>query len=158
MTISDKTVVTVASGMMLLFLTVAWLETQFFLLHFFEALIYLIIILLFFYFEDRFGYALAVFVPALWILLQFFTGRLHAGLRELVRVASFRGVDNPVSLVAGLILLTGLLLIFLATHALRREVSGTPYLRSSLLVGACVAVGYYGIVVYWFSSMFQPMP
>ena len=65
----------------------------------------------------------------------------------------------PIGLaVAGLILLTGLLLIFLATHALRREVSGTPYLRSSLLVGACVAVGYYGIVVYWFSSMFQPMP
>lgn len=158
MTISNKPVVTLAAAMMLLFFSVGWYETQFLMVHFFEALIYLIMILLFFYFEDRFGYALGVFVPGVWILLQFLTtGRVQAGFRQLGRVLSFRSVDSPVSLLAAIITLTGLLLIVLSAMALRREVAGTPYLRSSLIVGGVITVAYYGIVYFLFIRTFQPV-
>lgn len=156
MTISNKPVVTVAGGMMVLFLLAAWQETQFFLLHFFESVIYLIIILLFFYLEDRFGYILGLLVPAVWIILNTATGFVQIGLRELWQTLSFRGVTNPLGLVGGLILLTGILLMLLSLHALRREIAGTPYMRSTVVVGLVITAAYYGILIYWFSRSIQP--
>lgn len=157
MTISNKPVVTVAAGMMVLFLLVAEYDiTQLLLLHFFESLIYMIIILLFFYLEDRFAYALGILVPTVWIVLNFATGFLQIGLRELLRALTLRGVYNPVGLLGGLILLTGLLLILLSLQALRREIVGTPYLRSTLLVGGAITAAYYGIVIFWFYRTVQP--
>lgn len=156
MTISNKPVVTVAGVMTALFMLVGWYETQFFLLHFFEALIYLVIILLFFYLEDRFGYILGILVPAVWIVLNTATGLVPIGLRELWRVAHIRAPGNPVGLLAGLIFLFGFLLMQLCWHALRREIVGTPYLRSTLLVGAGITMGYYGILILWFLRSFRP--
>lgn len=156
MTISNKPVVTVAAGMMVLFLLVAWYETTFFLLHFFESLIYLVMILLFFYFEDRFAYILGLLIPAVWMVLNYLTGMVQIGLRELGRALTLHGVNNVVGLLAGLILLTGFLLMLLCLHALRREIAGTRYLRSTVLVGLAITVGYYGILIFWFVLSVQP--
>ncbi|MFQ5816618.1 MAG: hypothetical protein ACE5H2_01505 [Terriglobia bacterium] len=152
MTIANKPVVTVAALMMVLYLLVAEYDAnQFLLLHFFESIIYLIIILLFFYLEDRFGYALGILIPAVWIALNSVAGvMVPAGLRELGRVLTLQSVGNPVGLLAGLILLTGILLIILSWRALRREIVGTPYLRSTLLVGGAITVVYYVIVGFLF--------
>ena len=150
MTIANKPVAATAALMMVLFLLVGWYETHFFLLHFFESLIYLVIILLLFYLEDRFGYILGLLVPAVWIVLNIATGQVLFGLRDLARAITLQKVGNPVGLLSGFILLAGILLMVLCWRSLRREIVGTPYLRSTVLVGVAITAGYYGILIFWF--------
>jgi len=124
MRVANRTVVTLAAAISLLFLLIAGYESTFFLLHFFEAVIYIVMILLFFYLEDRYAYILGVFVPPVWILLSFATGMVQIGFRELGRALTFRTVGNPVGLLSSIIILLGVLLMVLCWRALRREIGG----------------------------------
>jgi hypothetical protein len=63
---------------MLCFFILSNLEPQFFLLHFYQAIFYLIIILMLFYMEDRWAYAMGILAPSVWLILAFSTGLLGA--------------------------------------------------------------------------------
>lgn len=146
MTVANKPVAATAALMMGLFLLAAWKDTFFFTLHFVESLIYLVIILLLFYLEDRFGYILGLLVPLGWIILGYIFGILHMRLFEFGFVGALRGV----------IVLSGILLMVLCWRALQREIVGTPYLRSTVLVGAAVTATYYGVLFLLYRRLVQP--
>lgn len=156
MLVANKPVATLAAAMTLLFLLIAGYESNFFLLHFFEAVIYLVMILLFFYLEDRYAYILGVFVPPVWIVLSFATGMVHISFRELGRALTFRGVSNPAGLVTSIIIVLGVLLMLLCWRALRREIGGTGYWRSTVFTGLAITIAYYGVLIYWFYRTVQP--
>ncbi len=156
MLVANKPVVTLAAIITLLFLLMAGYESNFFMFHFFEAVIYLVMILLFFYLEDRYAYILGVFVPLVWIMLSFATAMVHIGFRELGRALTFRDVTNPAGLLTAIIVILGAVLAVLCWRALHREIGGTRYWRSTVFTGLGITIGYYALLIYWFYRTVQP--
>ncbi len=96
-------IATLSAALMLSFLYLTHLETQFFLLHFYQSLIYLAIILMLFYFEEQYAYMLGMLAPAAWIVMTSATGLLGGGARQAGRLLELHWPTNDVSLMAAVI-------------------------------------------------------
>src|SRR5713226_3186808 len=73
---AHRGIATLASALLICFLLLSHFEPEFFLLHLYQSLIYLVIVLLLFYFEDRWAYMIGILAPAVWLLLNYATGEL----------------------------------------------------------------------------------
>ena len=62
-------IATIALALGLCFLLLSHFDAQFFLIHFYESLIYLAIVLMLSYFEDRWAYMMGIVAPAAWLVL-----------------------------------------------------------------------------------------
>jgi hypothetical protein len=58
------------------FLLLSRLEPDFFLLHFYQTIIYLAILIMLFYMEDRWAYMIGIVAPAMWLVMSFASGLL----------------------------------------------------------------------------------
>jgi hypothetical protein len=146
-------IATLAGLLMFSFLVLSSLEPQFFLLHLYQSLIYLVIILMLFYLEDHWAYMLGMLAPAVWLLLAFATGIIRSAfgawynLPEMIRL----GINNQISLTAGVTCVLCVLMIIFCFRHWRREFAGEGKGLSTFLISLAIVVVYYAILAVWFA-------
>jgi hypothetical protein len=142
-------IASLAFALALCFLFLSRFDTQFFLVHFYESLIYLAIVLMLFYFEDRWAYMMGMVAPAAWLGL---TG-LWGGLRNLPQQVSpaFHpgGAFFPVGLLTVFAIVLSVAMIASCANRWRREFAGLGKGRSTLLVSLGIVAAYYAVIVVW---------
>ncbi len=146
-----KGIATLASTLVLCFFLLSHFDPQFFLLHFYEALIYVIIVLMLFYFHERWAYMLGIVAPAEWLLLLFITGGLDEFWVRLSQGLRGEPAPNFVPAVIGvLISILSVAMIVSSSYRWRREFSGLKQEMSTFLVTLVIASAYYAVLVLWF--------
>jgi hypothetical protein len=76
-----RDIATLAGAQVVCFLLLSHLEPAFFLLHFYQTIIYLAVLIMLFYMEDRWAYLVGIVDPAVWLAMTFATGLLGASAR-----------------------------------------------------------------------------
>jgi len=145
---------TLSGALMVCFLLLTGFEPQFFVLHFYQSLIYLLIILMLFYFEDHWAYALGIMTSAAWLVLHAGTGLLASTFRQIPSETSrlFSGLTphNGVAVITVVIAVLSAAMIYFNWVRWKREFMGARK-ESSVFLGSLIVVTiYYGVLVYWF--------
>jgi hypothetical protein len=148
-----RDIAAVAGAQVLCFLLLSHLEPQFFLLHFYQTIIYIAILTMLFYTEDRWAYMIGMLAPAVWLVMVFSTGLLGGATRQVWRLASGQGLNNEVSFVAAISALLSLLMIVLCARHWKKEYAGLGKALSTFAVSLSVVAVYYAILVIWFWNM-----
>ena len=143
-------IATLAGCQVLCFFLLAHYEPQFFLLHFYQSLVFLTIVLMLFYFEDHWAYMLGILTPAFWLVISFATGLLGAGVRQVGQLFTGEGFNNPVSLLAAITAILAVLMITACAYRWNREFSGLKMLHKVLPVSLALVILYYVILIWWF--------
>lgn len=143
-------IATLSGALMVSFLLLSHFEPQFFLLHFYQSLIFLVIILMLFYFEDHWAYMLGMLAPAAWLLLTFSTGLLGGGWRQISRILHAQTPNNIVSLMAGITAILAIAMIAICAYRWKREFSGLGMGLRTFAWSLGVVIVYYGVLVGWF--------
>lgn len=151
-------IATLAAVLMLTFLFLGGVDSQFALLHLYQSLIYLAIILMLFYFEDRYAYMLGMLSPAVWLLLAYAIGLLGGAKRQFALLLRGHRATNEVSLLAGLISLFCVLMILFCAQRWRRQYAGLGKGLRTFLTSCVVVVVYYGILIIWFWRLIPRLP
>ncbi len=87
-----RRIATLAVLQVLCFLLLSHLEPDFFLLHFYQTIVYLALLILLFYFEDRWAYMIGILARGGWLVLAIATGSLGAATQQLLRLEQGRGL------------------------------------------------------------------
>lgn len=145
---------TLSGALMVCFLLLTGFEPQFFTLHFYQSLIYLLIILMLFYFEDHWAYALGIMAPAVWLVLHLGTGLIASTFRQVPSEMSrlFSGVtpSNGVAIITVLIAVLSVAMIIFNWVRWKREFMGARKESPVFLGSFVVVVVFYGVLIYWF--------
>ncbi len=142
-------VATLSMCLALCFLLLSHYDQQFFLVHFYESVIYLAIVLMLFYFEDRWAYMLGILAPAAWLVLFTAIGGMTDILRQISLVARFQRPDFAAHFLAAITLVLAIAMIVVCGYRWRREFAGLKQGWSTFLVCLGVVVVYYGAMVIW---------
>ena len=149
-----RDIATVAGAQIICFLLLSHLEPQFFLLHFYQTIIYIALLVMLFFTEDRWAYMIGMLAPAAWLVMVFATGLLGGASRQVWRLVRGEWLSNDVSFIAAIsALLSVLMIVFCARHWMK-EYAGLGKTISTFAVGAGVVAVYYGILAIWFWNMF----
>ena len=135
------------------FLLLSHLEPDFFLLHFYQTIIYLAILILLFYMEDRWAYMIGMVAPAMWLAMSFASGLLGGAARQLMRLGTGHAPTNEVSFLAAVSALLGVLMIAACARHWMKEYAGLGKSISTFAVCFGIVAVYYGILVAWFWHM-----
>jgi len=147
-------IATLSGAMMLCFLILSGLDTQFFFLHFYESLIYLVIILMLFYFADHWAYMLGIMAPTVWILQQLVMGFLWNVLRSTASYVTGGERPTGTDVITVLTAILAVMMIIFCVRHWRREFSGLGKFWPTFVGSLVVIIIYYGILWYWFGSLF----
>jgi len=147
---AHRGVATVALSLMICFLLLGHFDEQFFLIHFYESLIYLVIVLLLFYAEVRWAYMLGIVAPAGWLLLMLPTGGFEEFAREVGRAFHGNASTNPAGLLGATISVLSVAMIGLCAWRWKRQFTGLGKGLSTLLVSSGIVAAYYGVMILWF--------
>lgn len=148
-----REIAALAGLQVLCFLLLSHLEPSFFLLHFYQTIIYLAILIMLFFMEDRWAYMIGIIAPAVWLLMAFATGLLNAAARQVVWLTRGQEPANPVSLLAGISAVLSVLMIAACGRRWMKEYAGLGKSLSTFAVSLGIVVAYYGILVVWFWRM-----
>lgn len=149
-----RDIATIAGAQVVCFLLLSHLEPQFFLLHFYQSIIYIAILIMLFYMEDRWAYMIGMLAPAVWLGMVFATGLLGGAMRQVWQVARGQGFNNnEISFVAAITALLSVLMIIFSARHWKREYAGLGKTISTFAVGVGVVAVYYGILAIWFWNM-----
>jgi len=146
-------IATLAGAQVLCFLLLSHLEPNFFLLHFYQTIVYLAMMIMLFYMEDRWAYMIGMIAPAMWLLLAFSTGLLGAAARQVLRLGERQTILNLVSLLAAVTALLSVLMIASCARRWIKEYAGLGKSLSTFTVSFGIVAVYYGILVVWFWHM-----
>lgn len=135
------------------FLLLSHLEPDFFLLHFYQTIVYLAILIMLFYMEDRWAYMIGMVAPAVWLLMTFASGLLGGAARQIVRIGQGHGLSNPVSFLAAVTAVFSLLMIAACGRRWMKEYAGLGKSLNTFAVSFGIVAVYYGILVAWFWHM-----
>jgi len=150
---------TLSGALMVCFFLLATFEPQYYLLHFYQALMYLAIILLLFYFEDHWAYAIGMQVPVVWLALTSFgTGLLGGALQQGLRILRGQGATNRTGPMALIIAALGITLFVNCMLHWRREISGLRIARPTFIISAVIVLVYYSVLINWFWRMVPVAP
>lgn len=148
-----RDVATLAGAQIICFLILTHLEPGLFVIHFYEAILYIAILVMLFYMEDRWAYMIGMLASGAWLVLAFLSGIFGATFRELSRLqipASGAGVIAMLALLTALIAVS---MIAVCGRHWMKEYSGLGQSASTFVVSlGCVAV-YYGILGRFFWAM-----
>ncbi len=147
---AHRGIATLSLGLMTCFLLLTHLDPGFFLLHFYQSLIYLLIVLMLFYFHERWAYMLGILAPAGWLLLTYASGLLGGAMRQVRAVLLAHKPGNEVSLLAAAIALLAALMIVFCGYRWRREYAGARKAWSTFLGSLALVVAYYAVLVGWY--------
>ena len=145
-----RDIATFAGAQVVCFLLLSHLEPDFFLLHFYQTIIYMAVLILLFYMEDRWAYMIGMLAPTAWLLLAFITGMLGAAGRQFLHIGQGEALSNLVSLLAGVTAILSLSMIAACARHWLREYAGLGKSLSTFAVSFGVVAVYYGILVAWF--------
>lgn len=134
-------IATLSGLLMACSLLLGYFEPDFFMLHFYQSLVYLMIILMLFYFEDHWAYAFGILAPALWLVLSFATGLLIARITQ---------APAPINLLAIASTLLGLVLIGSSAYRWKREFSGLGKGTTTFAVALVVLLVYYTALAWFY--------
>lgn len=148
-----RDIATVAAAQVICFLFLTHLETQFFLLHLYQTLIYMAILIMLFYTEDRWAYMIGMLAPAVWLGMVYETGLLGGAARQVLQLVRGQGLTNQVSFVAAITALLAVLMIVLCARHWKKEYAGLGKSVSTFAVSVGVVALYYGILAVWFWNM-----
>jgi hypothetical protein len=148
-----RDIAAVAGAQVICFLLLSHLEPQFFLLHFYQTIIYMAILIMLFFMEDRWAYMIGIVAPAAWLLLVFSTGLLGGAARQVWRLTRGQSPNNEVSFVAAISTLLAVAMIVLCGRHWKREYSGLGKALSTFAVSLGVVAVYYAILVIWFWNL-----
>jgi hypothetical protein len=148
-----RDIATVSGAQVVCFLLLSHLEPQFFLLHFYQTIIYIALLVMLFFTEDRWAYMIGMLAPAVWLGMVFSTGLLGGATRQVFRVFRGQGLNNEVSFVAAISAVLSILMIVFCARHWRKEYSGLGKTASTFAVGVGVVAVYYGILAIWFWNM-----
>jgi hypothetical protein len=142
-------IATIALALALCFLLLSHFDSQFFLIHFYESLIYLAIVLMLFYFEDRWAYMMGIVAPAIWLALTATWSGAPEIWRQVSRAFHARSAFFPIDLLTTLALGLSMVLMIGCANRWRHEFAGLRKGWSTLLVSFGIAAVYYAVVVVW---------
>ena len=129
-----RDVATLAGVQIICFLILTHLEPGLFLIHFYEAILYIAILVMLFYMEDRWAYMIGMLASSAWLVLAFLSGISGATFRELSRLqipASDRGLIALLALTTTLI---AVLMIAACGRHWMKEYSGLGKSTSTFFV------------------------
>src|SRR3974377_863180 len=106
-----RDIAALAGAQVVCFLLLSHLEPQFFLLHFYQTIVYLAILIMLFYMQDRWAYMMGIVAPAAGLVIAFGTGLRGASVRQIVRFERGEEITNGVSFMAASAALLSLLMI-----------------------------------------------
>jgi hypothetical protein len=150
---AHRGIATLASALLICFLLLSHFEPEFFLLHLYQSLIYLVIVLLLFYFEDRWAYMIGILAPAVWLLLNYATGELGGAMRQVSRLMRAQRPTNEVTMLAAVIAALAVLMIVSCAYRWKQEYAGLGKGLRTFLISLGIVVVYYIILVAWFWRM-----
>ena len=142
-------IATIAMALALCFLLLSHFDAQFFLIHFYESLIYLAIVLMLFYFEDRWAYMMGVVAPGIWLALTVTWSGIPAISRQISLAFHPGSTFFPTDLLTTASLALSIVLMVCCANRWRREFGGLRKEWSTLLISASIAAVYYAVVVVW---------
>lgn len=125
--------------LMLCFLLFTNFEPEFFALHFYQSVVYLVILLMLFFLEDRWAYMFGIVAPAFWLFISYSTGLV---------IARLTSAPGPVRWLTGVVILLSLLMIAFNVRRWRREFTGMGQGWSTFLITFAILGAYYGILMY----------
>jgi hypothetical protein len=144
-----KGVASLALAAMMCFLLLGHFDQQFFLVHFYESLIFLAIVVMLFYFEDRWAYMLGMLVPSAWLLLTIATGAGSGFLRQVQMVMRLERPDFAANLLGAVTVLLCAVMVIVCAIGWKREFAGLGKGWSTFLICLGVTAAYYGALVVW---------
>lgn len=142
-------IATLSAALIVCFLLLSHFDSQFYLIHFYESLMYLAILVMLFYFEDRWAYMFGMVAPAIWLLLIYGIGAMPGMMRQVGLVARLQHPDIVANLIGALIIGLSALMIVFCAYRWRRELAGAHKGLSTLAPTVIVAAIYYGVMVVW---------
>jgi hypothetical protein len=142
-------IATLSAALMVCFLLLSYVDTQFYLIHFYESLMYLAIIVMLFYFEDRWAYMFGMVGPAIWLILILGIGALPGMMRQVSLVARLRHPDIIANLIGAIIVVLSVMMILFCAYRWWRELAGAHKGLRTLAVSLIAAAFYYGVIVVW---------
>jgi hypothetical protein len=148
-----RDIAALAALQVICFLLLSHLEPDFFLLHFYQTVVYLAILIMLFYMEDRWAYMIGIVAPAVWLLMTFATGLLGGAVRQILRLGQGHELSNPVSFLAAVSAVFSLLMILACARRWIKEYAGLGKSLSTFAVSFGIVVVYYGILVAWYWHM-----
>ena len=148
-----RDIASVAGAQVICFFLLSHLEPQFFLLHFYQTIIYIAILTMLFFMEDRWAYMIGMLAPVVWLGMVFETGLLGGAARQIIRLTRGEGFNNPVSLVAAIAAVLAVLMIVFSARHWKKEYAGLGKTISTFAVGAGVVAVYYAILAVWFWNL-----
>jgi len=151
-------IATLAGALMLSFLLLSGLEPEFFFLHFYQSLIWLVIILMLFYLEDRYAYMLGIVAASIWLVLNYASGILGGAAHQLGRLMYAQKPNNTVSLMGGISAVLCVAMIIVCAYRWKREFSGLGKGTTTFVVSLGIVVVYYAILVAWFWHVIPAPP
>jgi len=135
------------------FFLLSHLEPDFFLLHFYQTIVYLAILIMLFYMEDRWAYMIGIIAPAVWLIMTLASGLLGGAARQVLQLGHGRALTNPISFLAAVTAILSLLMIAACARRWMKEYSGLGKSLSTALITVGIVALYYGILVAWFWHM-----
>jgi len=142
-------IATASVSLAVCFLLLSHFDEQFFLVHFYESLIYIAIVLMLFYFEDRWAYMVGILAPAAWLGLTLTWGGVHGMWIQFAAALHPRDPFFALGLLTTLATLLSLTLIGLCAYRWEREFKGLGKGWRTLVVSAAFVGAYYALVVLW---------
>lgn len=146
----NRGIATLALALAAGFFFLSGYDPQFFHIHFYESMIYLVIVLMLFYFEDRWAYMLGILAPAGWLVLEFASGGMGEFLRQIGQVFTGHAPTHAASFVGAIISILSVVMIGFCAYRWKREFSGLKKGTSTFVVSLGIVVVYYGVMVLWF--------
>ncbi len=149
-----RDIATLAGAQIVCFVVLTHLEPNFFLLHFYQLILYIAILVMLSYREERWAYMIGMLASVVWLVMAYATGMIGSSLRQLLEPRAGGLVENPVGIITLLTALIGVLMIAFCARHWKKEYSGVGKTRSTLLVSSGIVAVYYGILIAWFWNMF----
>jgi hypothetical protein len=148
-----RDIATVAGAQVICFFLLSHLEPQFFLLHFYQTIIYIAILTMLFFMEDRWAYMIGMLAPAVWLGMVFETGLLGGAARQVLRLTHREEPNNQVSFIAAIASVLAVSMIVLCARHWKKEYSGLGKSVSTFAVSLGVVAVYYTILAVWFWNL-----
>jgi hypothetical protein len=142
-------IATISFALAVCFLLLSHFDAQFFLIHFYESLIYLAIVLMLFYFEDRWAYMIGMLAPAAWLGLNMAWSGFHGITVQAASALHPHSAFFAMGLLSVLATVFSFLLIASCAFRWEREFRGLGKGWSTLVISAGVVGVYYALIVVW---------
>lgn len=148
-----RDVAALAGVQIVFFLLLTHLEPNLFLIHFYEAIVYIAILVMLFYMEDRWAYMIGILASTAWLGLAYVSGILGGSVRQLFEAGTAALSTQLVALLALTTTLIAILMIASCGRHWMKEYSGLGKARKTFFVSLGFVAVYYGILGRFFWEM-----